>query len=124
MIEVRLSPKKMAEAVGVVYETVRGIVKGDRPPSIPLLQSICRVLDLDFNAMSEMLAAEQVNRKYGHLKALTETNSELRSIQKAWPLLRAEQREHVLLLIEKYAQQQGERPNYSPRFLPRPVRKN
>ncbi|MGA9389352.1 MAG: helix-turn-helix transcriptional regulator [Candidatus Sulfotelmatobacter sp.] len=125
MQEVPLSAKGLALEAGVVYETIRGIVKGDRPPSISLLRSICRILSLDVVEMQDLLTTDQVNRNYGRLPtALTRANSELRPIEEAWPLLQPEQKEHVLLLVEKYSQQKkGRQAATLPRLLPRPVRK-
>lgn len=112
--------------MGVVYETIRGMVKGDRPPSTLLLREVCRVLALDFASMNGLLTTERVNRKYGHvLAASAKSNPELRPIEEAWPLLLPDEKEHVLLLVERYAERKKRRqinPS-APRILPRPVRK-
>ena len=124
MKQLPLSSRQLADAVEVHYETMRCILKGDRPPPKRLLRDICRVLTLDFEAMNEMLVAEQINRKFGRVPATRMNNPELKSIEEAWPLLLPEEKEHIILLIEKYVgRKQRQQPAPSlPRIVPRPVR--
>jgi hypothetical protein len=125
MKQIPLSSNELAVEVDVVYETIRGILKGDRPPSKLLLGAICGVLSLNFEAMNEMLITEQVKRKFNRVPALRKNDPELQSIEEAWPLLLPDEKEHIILLVEKYAvrkqRQQFVAP--APRILPRPVRK-
>lgn len=124
MKQLPLSSKQLAVEVGVVYETIRGILKGDRPPSKLLLQAICRVLSLNFEAMDEMRITEQVKRKFDRVPALRKNDPELQSIEEAWPLLLPDEKEHIILLVEKYVRKQKEHFLASaPRILPRAVRK-
>jgi len=124
MKEVPLSPTELATELDVVYETVRGILKGDRPPSKLLLREICRVLTLDFETMNEMLVTEQIKRKFDRVPAMRKSDPGLQSVEEAWPLLLPEEKEHVVLLVEKYAdRKQKHQPLSSvPRIVPRPVR--
>jgi hypothetical protein len=124
MREVPLSSKQLAVEVDVVYETIRGIVKGDRPPSKFLLREICSVLTLDFHAMNEMLVTEQMTRKFGRVPATKKNDPELQSIEEAWPLLLSEEKEHIVLLVEKYVERKQRQPLAPavPRIVPRPVR--
>src|SRR5579863_3458933 len=120
MIEASLSPKQLAGEVDVVYETIRGILKGDRPPSKLLLHQICRVLRLDCAAMHEMLVTEQMKRRFNRVPALKKNDPGLQSIEDAWPLLLPHEKEHVLLLIGKYAEQ-NQRQKFdapAPRIVP------
>jgi hypothetical protein len=125
MKQLPLSSKQLAVEVEVVYETIRGILKGDRPPSKLLLRAICRVLSLNFEAMNEMLITEQVKRKFNRVPALRKNDPELQSIEEAWPLLLPDEKEHIILLVEKYVvRKQGQQfVAPTPRILPRPVRK-
>ena len=113
MKQVPLSSKQLADAVEVHYETMRYILKGDRPPPKRLLRDICRVLTLDFEAMNEMLVAEQINRKFGRVPATRRNDPELQSIEEAWPLLLPEEKEHIVLLIERYVERK-QRQQFSP----------
>jgi len=124
MKEVALSSKQLAAEVDVVYETIRGIVKGDRPPGKRLLQEICRVLTLDFDAMNEMRITEEMKRKFDRVPATKKNDPELQSIEEAWPLLLPEEKEHVVLLVEKYLERkQSQRLGPPvPRIVPRPAR--
>ena len=125
MEDIQLSSKQLAVEVDVVYETIRGILKGDRPPAKRLLHEICRVLTLDFEAMNEMLVTEQMKRKFGRVPATRTNDPELQSIEGAWPLLLPEEKEHIVLLVEKYVERKQTRklaPPAVPRIVPRPVR--
>jgi hypothetical protein len=124
MKEAQLSSKQLALEVEVVYETIRGILTGDRPPGKRLLHEICRVLALDFEAMNDMLATEQINRKFGRVPATKKNDPELQSIEGAWPLLLPEEKEHIVLLVERYMQRKQRQQSGPPvpRIVPRPVR--
>ena len=106
-----------------MYETIRGVLKGDRPPSKLLLREICRVLTLDFEVMDEMLVTQQMKRKFNRVPALKKNDPELQSIEDAWPLLLPHEKEHVLLLVGKYAEQKQGFDVPAPRIVPRSVRK-
>ena len=124
MRQVPLTSKQLADAVEVHYETVRYILKGDRPPPKRLLRDICRVLTLDFEAMNDMLTMERIKREFGHVPALRKNDPELQSIEEAWPLLLPDEKEHIVLLVERYVerkQRQRSAPP-APRIVPRPVR--
>ena len=124
MKEVPLSSKQLAAEVDVVYETIRGILKGDRPPGKRLLYEICRVLALDFEAMNDMLATEQINRKFGRVPTTRKNDPELQSIEGAWPLLLPEEKEHIVLLVERYVERKQRQQSAPPvpRIVPRPAR--
>jgi hypothetical protein len=124
MKQVPFSSKQLADAVEVHYETMRYILKGDRPPPKRLLRDICRVLTLDFEAMNDILTMELIKRQFGSVPALRENDPELQSIEGAWPLLLPEEKEHIVLLVEKYLQRKQKQQSVPlvPRIVPRPVR--
>ena len=124
MKELPLSSRQLADAVEVHYETMRYILKGDRPPPKRLLRDICRVLTLDFEAMNDILTMELIKRQFGSVPALRKNDPELQSIEGAWPLLLPEEKEHIVLLVEKYAQRKQKQQFASPvpRIVPKPVR--
>lgn len=103
---------------------MRYILKGDRPPPKRLLRDICRVLTLDFEAMNDILTMELIKRQFGSVPALRENDPELQSIEGAWPLLLPEEKEHIVLLVEKYLQRKQKQQSVPlvPRIVPRPVR--
>jgi hypothetical protein len=120
-----LSVQALALATDVGYERARTSVTGDKPPSRRLLREICRVLQLDFKAADEMLVAEQVKRKYGHLSpALASGDPDLRSIEMLWPELTPQEKEHVAWLVTRYAEKKSQkgRATTLQRMAPRPVR--
>lgn len=119
-----LSVHELAEATDVGYESMRGVVTGDRPPSKLRLREICRVLALDFEAMNDMLVTEQMKRKFGRVPATRKNDPALQSIEDAWPHLLPEEKEHIGLLVERYVERKRSRPSVPlvPRIVPRPVR--
>jgi transcriptional regulator with XRE-family HTH domain len=119
-----LSVHELANATDVGYESMRGTVTGDRPPSKLRLREICRVLGLDFESIHEMWITEQMNRKFGRVSAGRKNDSELQSIEEAWPLLLPEEKEHIGLLVGKYVErkQRQRLAPPAPKIVPRPVR--
>jgi transcriptional regulator with XRE-family HTH domain len=115
--ELDLSVKEVADKVEVVYETMRKVVSGDRPPSKRLLRDICRVLKLDFDSLNALLVGQKL-KKYGDVPAqLAGKNPELAKIEEVWDFLTPEQKDHVNWLVESLAQQ-----NASSRKSPRHLR--
>jgi transcriptional regulator with XRE-family HTH domain len=121
-----LSVQQLAVATGVVYETIRGIVAGDRPPSKLLLREICRVLKLDFAATNEMLITEQIKRKFDRVPArFVGKDPDLQSIEGLWLLLSPDEKEHIAWLVSHFAEKRNrnrEDTSLIPRISPRPVR--
>ena len=121
-----VSIHQLAKATDVVYERARTAVTGDAPPGRRLLRDICRVLKLDLDAMAEMLVAEQIRRKYGHLRPrLANGNPELRLVEEHWQFLSPEEKEHVVWLVGRYAERGATRAEtVTPirRIAPRPAR--
>lgn len=121
-----LNVHQLADATDVVYETMRGIVAGDRPPGKLRLREICRALNLEFAPMNEMLIAEQMKRKFGRVASRPGLRDPaLQAIEDRWPLLLPEERDHITWLvghlIEKKSRKREE-PIQPQRIAPRPVR--
>jgi hypothetical protein len=124
MKERGMSVHELKDATAVCYERARTAVTGDSPPGERLLRDICRVLQLDFAAANEMLITEQMKRKFGRVPALKKHDPELQSIEEAWPSLLPDEKEHIVLLVERYVRKQRQQfVAPVPRILPRPVRK-
>jgi hypothetical protein len=121
-----LSAHQLADATEVVYETIRGIVAGDRPPGKLLFREICRVIDLDFVTANKMLTAEQMKRKFGCVATPPGgRNPELQPIEERWPFLLPEEKEHIIWLVGHLTGQRGrkhEDPVSPQRIAPHRVR--
>ena len=121
-----LTVQQMADATDVVYETMRIIVTGQRPPGKLRLREICRTLDLDFTEINEMLILEQMKRKFGRLPSGTQAKDpELRKIEEIWPFLLPEEKEHICWLVLQLSEKRNKKredPAPAPRIAPRPVR--
>jgi transcriptional regulator with XRE-family HTH domain len=126
MKEKGLTVQQLAEATDVVYETMRIIVTGQRPPGRLRLREICRILSLDFAETNEMLIIEQVKRKFGRVPSGTMTKDpELRKIEEIWPFLLPEEKEHISWLVTQLTEKRNrkrENSNSATRIAPRPVR--
>jgi len=125
MKERELSIHQLADATDVGYERARTAVTGDEPPGKRLLRDICRVLELDLEAMTEMLITEQMKRKYGRVPArLAGKNPELQEIEELWQLLLPDEKEHIAWLVGQYAKRRirkQESPTPLRRIAPRSV---
>jgi len=120
-----ISAHELANSTGVVYETIRGVVKGDRPPGKQLLREICRTLGLDFAATNRILVSEQIKRKFGYVPSLMTRDADLQTVEDLWPLLLPEEKEHIRWLVANLAEKRGrkvERSAAAQRIAPRPVR--
>jgi transcriptional regulator with XRE-family HTH domain len=126
MKEKGLSVHQLADSTDVVYETMRMIVTGQRPPGKLRLREICRVLSLDFEETNDMLIIEQVKRKFGRVPSGTQTKDpELRKIEEIWPFLLPEEKEHISWLVVQLTEKRSrkrEDSSTSARIAPRPVR--
>lgn len=116
MRELDLSIKDLASQAEVVYESIRQIVTGDRPPSKRLLRDICSVLKLDFKYLNRLLDNQKLEKLGGVPVELATRNPELGRLERRWEFLTPEQREHVIWLVESFAQKNTV-PLKSPRQL-------
>jgi hypothetical protein len=99
MEQLGIPARDLAITLEVTYESVRRIKNGF-PPSLPLLEKICGVLDLDFGEMAKLLVATQIAHKYGDLPdEVAGKDVTLLPVEKMWPLLTDEQKSGVITMI-------------------------
>lgn len=93
----------LAEKLDIAYESCRRYVKG-APAAKPILRTMCKVLDLDFNALLKMTAETQIRRKHGeaYLQVVGK-NPELEKIEQAWKYLTPEQKKDATNMIQSWA---------------------
>lgn len=104
MRELDMSVKDLAGQLEVVYETIRQIAAGDRPPSKRLLRDICTALRLDFKRLDLLLANQKLKKLGGVPVELSARNPELSRIEAQWQFLTSQQKDHVNWLVDSFAQ--------------------
>lgn len=96
-----LSLRDLAIKVGISYEYMRMIVRGDRVPQKVTLLSICRALDLDCD---EALRLSRLQRMQATPEDVTAAlPPRLRKIAELWVDLTDAQREYVLQVVTAYS---------------------
>jgi transcriptional regulator with XRE-family HTH domain len=101
-----LSIRQLALRVGVTYEQIRKVSRGESAPSALLLKELCAILDLDLEKMTEKLAADKIERKYGELPALMSgKNPELAPLELVWPRLTEAQKKDLIHWAQHWARQ-------------------
>jgi transcriptional regulator with XRE-family HTH domain len=118
-----LDVTQVAIRIGVEYETLRKVVKGDRPPARRVLRDLCPELNLDFQELENIIVVDKLSRKHPgallHIAGLADP--EIIAIARQWASLSDEQRQHIRWLIEKFIEE-----NTSKNILPnmeRPAQK-
>ena len=95
-----------ASRIDVEYETLRKVVKGDRPPARRLLRDLCRELHLDFHELDTIVVVDKLRQRHPwallHIAGVAEP--EIVAIAHQWPLLSDDQREHVRWLVAKFVE--------------------
>jgi DNA-binding Xre family transcriptional regulator len=93
--------QELADKTKISYEHLRKMSKGEATPSASKLAAICKVLDLDLEAIQALEVSERVQKKYGAISgAIPGKNPELARVETLWPKLSKPQRKVLLNLID------------------------
>lgn len=96
MDELDLSIRDVALNTGATYEHIRRLVRGMVTPSKYLLKEICDFLHMDLKEAQELVAADQLMRKYGTLpEKLAGKTEDLQPLEILWPYLTEEQKQNL-----------------------------
>jgi transcriptional regulator with XRE-family HTH domain len=116
--DLHLDVKQVAARIEVKYETMRKVVKGDRPPTQRQLRDLARELTLDLHELEVMIVVDKLRSEHPtvllHVAGVAEP--EIIAIAREWSLLSPEQKQHVRWLIEKFA---AENTEHVPRAMER-----
>lgn len=94
MDEVGVSIRDVALNTGATYEHIRRIVRGLVTPSKYLLKEICVFLQMDLSEAQELVAADQLTKKYGTMpERLAGKIEDLQPLEILWPYLTDEQKQ-------------------------------
>lgn len=103
MADKGISIKDMSEALDITYEHARRLSHG-YPASRPILRSLCKLLDLDFDLMDKFSVEANIRRKFGpSFLKLAGKNPELEPIEVAWTYLTDSQKKDAITMIEGWA---------------------
>lgn len=102
-----LDVTQAANRIDVEYETLRKVVKGDRPPARRMLRDICRELNLDFQELEIIVVVDRLRQKHPgallHIAGVAEP--EIIAIARQWPSLSDDQRQHIRWLVAKFVEE-------------------
>jgi transcriptional regulator with XRE-family HTH domain len=105
--DLHLDVAQAASRIDVEYETLRKVVKGDRPPARRLLRDLCRELNLDFQELEIIVVVDKLRQKHPgallHIAGVAEP--EIVAIARQWPLLSDDQKRHVRWLVAKFVEE-------------------
>src|ERR1017187_9080578 len=62
--DLRLDVKQVAGRIEVKYETMRKVVKGDRPPTQRQLRDLARELTLDLHELEVMIVVDKLREEH------------------------------------------------------------
>jgi transcriptional regulator with XRE-family HTH domain len=109
--DLQLDVAQAASRIYVKYETLRKVVKGDRPPAPRLLRDLCRELNLDFQELETIVVVDKLRQEHPaallHIAGVAEP--EIIAIARQWPSLSDDQKQHIRWLVAKFVE--GNAPN-------------
>ena len=110
--EMATSVKAVANRIDVDYETLRQVVKGDRPPARRLLRDLARELGLDFDDIMEKVVLDRLRiQAPGLLLRLAgAADPEVLALSRSWTVLTPEQKEHVRWLVASFVAKNNQAP--------------
>jgi transcriptional regulator with XRE-family HTH domain len=92
---------ELAQQIDSSYEFVRQLVRGYTLPGKHLLKDICKVLELDHEAMSRLVISDKITKKYGQVPLeMAHKEPRFLEIERLLPQLTPEQFEIVVGIIE------------------------
>jgi transcriptional regulator with XRE-family HTH domain len=104
MAEKNLSIRGLAEIVGLTYEHVRRIVRGENLPSKVVIRAICNELGIDVNEAERLAVAAKITATYGAIPMeIAGKNPELEPIERVWNNLTKEQKRNAISMIQGWA---------------------
>jgi transcriptional regulator with XRE-family HTH domain len=102
-----LDVTQSASRIYVKYETLRKVVKGDRPPPRRLLRDLCRELNLDFQELETIVVVDKLRQEHPaallHIAGVAEP--EIIAIARQWPSLSDDQKQHIRWLVAKFVEE-------------------
>lgn len=102
--EMATNVRAVANRINVNYETLRQVVKGDRPPPRRLLRDLTRELSLDFDDIWEKVTVDRLRVETPGLlfRLAGITDPEVLSLARSWSILSREQKEHIRWLVDSF----------------------
>ena len=103
MAERGKSIKEMAEAVGITYEHVRRVVRGEAVPSKFVLKALCDALGIPYRDAQRTATADTIRFKYGDFPAeIAGKDPTLDPIERVWAQLTEDQKATLIDMARSF----------------------
>ena len=103
MEELGMSARDLSVKVGVVYEHIRNILRGNIVPSKLLVKEIAKALKVPLPELERVAVADRIQLKFGDIPfELSGKNPELEPIERAWPKLSKEHKADILAMVQTF----------------------
>ena len=103
--ETDMSIKDLSDAIDIVYEHTRRIVRGEAVPSKQTLKVICTALKLNYTELLETLNEAKVREKYGDLPLMMAGRKpSLEPLERVWDMLAPEQQQDIISMAKAWTQ--------------------
>jgi len=104
MQELKLSISDVAEKMGISYEHVRKIAKGETVPSKLMIQALSEALKIDRRQLERLATADQIRIKFGTIPfELAKKNPELEPLERIWKDLSQEHKDDLIAQAQAWA---------------------
>lgn len=104
MEEQGVSIRDLSERLGITYEHIRRLVRGEGVPSRFVLKMICDELKMDFHESEKLATADKIRKKYGTIPLeLSGKKPGMESIERAWDKLTPTQQIDATTMIVGWA---------------------
>lgn len=99
-----LTIRDLAIKLGLTYEHIRRVVRGEAIPSKFILKPMCDELGIAFDEVDQIATGEKIRKKYGAIPVdLTPRDPDLSVIEKLWRQLSKGHRKDALSMMQTWA---------------------
>lgn len=99
MEKLELSITSVADQLGISYEHMRKICRGETFPSKFMLSPLGAILQLSEQELENLMVADKIRQKYGRIPtSISGKNPELEPLERIWPRLTESQKEELLVI--------------------------
>lgn len=105
MKEQGVSIRDLAIKLGLTYEHVRRVVRGEAIPSKFILKPLCVELGIDYDEVDKLATGEKIRKKYGAITTdLSPQNPTLEKVQRMFNALNETQQKDLLDMLQVMVQ--------------------
>jgi len=105
MHERGLSIKDVAITLGITYEHIRRIVRGESVPSKLTLKAMCELVGADLSEAAKLATADRIRKKYGTVPIeIAGKKPSLEPMERVWDFLTKNQQQDLITMAQALAQ--------------------